>query len=48
MLEQNYDLTCWYINARRLAELFGADSLPVSKRSKDDFLYKPDLNSRLC
>ena len=47
MLEQHYDLTCWYINARRLAELFGADSLPVSNRSKDDFLYKPDLNGRL-
>jgi hypothetical protein len=47
MLEQNYDLTCWYINIKRLAELFGTQSLPVSNRSKDDFLYKPDLISRL-
>jgi len=47
MLEQTYDVTCWYMNMKRLAELFGASALPVSTRSKDDFLHKPDLISRV-
>ena len=47
MLQKSYDLTCWYLNVKRVAELFGAGALPATSRQNGDPLYRTDLNARL-
>lgn len=47
MLEQRYDLTCWYIHVKRVAELFGSESINSPNVPADNHLFLPLLYSRI-